>query len=432
MIEIDPADRGDPVDACWRDTRRRSARPRRLSAARSWSSTCGGRVPAVPQRDARCWWTPPTSCPATRRSSASTSATSSTDNARAFVRGLGVPFPSIYDPGSELLLSFPSPFNPRDIPSTVVLDRQGRVAALIRGEIPSKLTLLDAGRGRRRPRMGDWFQQTAFSGSMVARDPGRRPRRAGVLLLAVRDAAAARLPLLHDRALRRRPRRLRGRTRAAAGCSPASSLFVLGFSVVFVGLGVLSASVSRWFFVNSRTLDDRARRARDRARAGLHGTGAAVPARRAGAQGAGRRTGRGADARLPLRSGLDALHRPDAGRHPRRWRLREPGRAAASCSRSTRSGSASRSSLAALAWRRALGAFAFVRRHQQWVTRIGGLMLILIGRAAAHRLVGPGGPLGADPPRHRLRGERVITPRKRLGERAARGALALPQGPRRA
>ena len=29
------------------------------------------------------------------------------------------------------------------MPSTVVLDRQGRVAALIRGEIPSKLTLID-------------------------------------------------------------------------------------------------------------------------------------------------------------------------------------------------------------------------------------------------------------------------------------------------
>ena len=33
-----------------------------------------------------------------------------------------------------------------------------------------------------------------------------------------------------------------------------SSLFVLGFSVVFVGLGVMSAGVSRWFFENSRTL----------------------------------------------------------------------------------------------------------------------------------------------------------------------------------
>lgn len=34
---------------------------------------------------------------------------------------------------------------------------------------------------------------------------------------------------------------------------------------------------------------------------------------------------------------------------------------------------------AALAYRRALGAFAVVRRHQVWVTRIGGIMLVVVG-----------------------------------------------------
>ena len=34
---------------------------------------------------------------------------------------------------------------------------------------------------------------------------------------------------------------------------------------------------------------------------------------------------------------------------------------------------------AGLAYRRALGAFAVIRRHQQWVTRVGGLMLVLVG-----------------------------------------------------
>jgi cytochrome c-type biogenesis protein len=37
--------------------------------------------------------------------------------------------------------------------------------------------------------------------------------------------------------------------------------------------------------------------------------------------------------------------------------------------------------VAALAYRRALGAFALIRRHQQWVTRVGGLMLVLVGLA---------------------------------------------------
>jgi hypothetical protein len=54
-----------------------------------------------------------------------------------------VPYPSLYDPGSEQLLNFPSPVNPRATPSTVVLDREGRIAALISGVVPSKLTLLE-------------------------------------------------------------------------------------------------------------------------------------------------------------------------------------------------------------------------------------------------------------------------------------------------
>jgi cytochrome c-type biogenesis protein len=37
--------------------------------------------------------------------------------------------------------------------------------------------------------------------------------------------------------------------------------------------------------------------------------------------------------------------------------------------------------VAALAYRRVLGAFGLVRRHQQWVTRIGGAMLVVVGLA---------------------------------------------------
>lgn len=66
----------------------------------------------------------------------------STANAAAFEREMGVDYPSIYDPGSETLLKFGryAPYSP---PSTLILDREGRVAALISGEIPSKKTLLD-------------------------------------------------------------------------------------------------------------------------------------------------------------------------------------------------------------------------------------------------------------------------------------------------
>jgi thiol-disulfide isomerase/thioredoxin len=66
----------------------------------------------------------------------------SKDNALGFERTFGVDYPSIYDVGSETLLNFPAPFKPREIPSTMVLDREGRLAVLIRGALPSTLTLV--------------------------------------------------------------------------------------------------------------------------------------------------------------------------------------------------------------------------------------------------------------------------------------------------
>jgi thiol-disulfide isomerase/thioredoxin len=66
----------------------------------------------------------------------------SADNARAFERGLDVDFPSFYDPGSEVLLAFKK-IKPNAIPSTAILDREGRLAALVTGEIDSPVTLRD-------------------------------------------------------------------------------------------------------------------------------------------------------------------------------------------------------------------------------------------------------------------------------------------------
>ena len=65
------------------------------------------------------------------------------DQPRRFEERFGIEYPSLYDPGSTTLLNFPPPYNPREIPSTMVLDRSGRVAALVRGTLPSKLTLLE-------------------------------------------------------------------------------------------------------------------------------------------------------------------------------------------------------------------------------------------------------------------------------------------------
>jgi len=66
----------------------------------------------------------------------------SEDNARAYVRNQEVPYPSLYSPDGAALLSFAGTLNPRSIPSTVVLDTKGRIAASVNGRIPTTQTLL--------------------------------------------------------------------------------------------------------------------------------------------------------------------------------------------------------------------------------------------------------------------------------------------------
>lgn len=55
--------------------------------------------------------------------------------ARAFVENVGIAYPNLSDPDGVLLLAFKGDLNPNAIPSTLVLDRQGRVAARVVGEV---------------------------------------------------------------------------------------------------------------------------------------------------------------------------------------------------------------------------------------------------------------------------------------------------------
>lgn len=64
--------------------------------------------------------------------------------AEAFVRSFEIGFPSIYDPDGALLLGF-GQLPPAAIPSTLIIDQQGRVAARILGET-SALTLIELAR----------------------------------------------------------------------------------------------------------------------------------------------------------------------------------------------------------------------------------------------------------------------------------------------
>ena len=61
--------------------------------------------------------------------------------AQAFQRRFEVPYPSIYDQQGRTLLAFRGTLSPNAIPSTVVIDDQGRVAASVIGEV-SKSTLV--------------------------------------------------------------------------------------------------------------------------------------------------------------------------------------------------------------------------------------------------------------------------------------------------
>jgi thiol-disulfide isomerase/thioredoxin len=63
-------------------------------------------------------------------------------SARAFVRNYDVPYPSVYDEDGSTLLGFRSAMPPSAIPSTLVIDAQGRVAARVLGPVDTG-TLVD-------------------------------------------------------------------------------------------------------------------------------------------------------------------------------------------------------------------------------------------------------------------------------------------------
>jgi cytochrome c-type biogenesis protein len=226
--------------------------------------------------------------------------------------------------------------------------------------------------------MGDWFAQVAGSGSMLLAVP------IAVLAGLVSFFSPCVIPLLPgylsyatglsgaDLADTSAGQPHRGRMLAG------SILFVLGFTVVFVLLGVASASVSLWFFVNETALN---------IALGL----------------------------IAIALGLAFMGLvPLLQRDVRVHRVPAVGLAAAPllgflfglgwtpCIGPTLSvilllaygedtvrggvlmafyslGLGLPFVLAAVAWRRALGALAFLRRHQVWVTRAGGALLVAVG-----------------------------------------------------
>jgi thiol-disulfide isomerase/thioredoxin len=61
--------------------------------------------------------------------------------AEAFVRANKLTYPSIYDPDGKTLLAFAGDLPPSAIPSTMIIDREGRLAVRVLGDI-SRVTLV--------------------------------------------------------------------------------------------------------------------------------------------------------------------------------------------------------------------------------------------------------------------------------------------------
>ena len=226
--------------------------------------------------------------------------------------------------------------------------------------------------------MSGWFSDTAFSGSLVLAIP--------VALLAglVSFLSPCVIPMLpgylsyatglSGEELARGDVR---RSRMLAG----SVLFVLGFSVVFVALGVATGSLATWLQEYSDTLDR------------VLGVLAIVM----GLAFLGVIPWLQRDVRVHKVPAVGLAAAPVLGfLFGLGWTPCIGPTLGAIDTLAWNSGTATRGGvllafysiglgipfiLAAVLWRQALRALKVLRRHQQWVTRIGGLMLIVVGLA---------------------------------------------------
>lgn len=63
--------------------------------------------------------------------------------AQAFERAKHITYPSLFSTDSSALEAFPRAKTPGTVPATMVLDTDGKVAAVIHGAVPSELTLVE-------------------------------------------------------------------------------------------------------------------------------------------------------------------------------------------------------------------------------------------------------------------------------------------------
>jgi thiol-disulfide isomerase/thioredoxin len=142
VTEIAPADRGAVVALTGHDLEGRdldladlSGRPVVLTVWGSWCTPCRAEAPdvvaAARELDGRAHVV------------GINIRDPSADQALSFVRRFDVPYRSFYSPDGRALLALRGTLTPNSIPSFVVLDDRGRVAASIIGRLPSTTTLVD-------------------------------------------------------------------------------------------------------------------------------------------------------------------------------------------------------------------------------------------------------------------------------------------------
>lgn len=141
ITELDPGDRGEPIELAGEDL---EGRPVSLEELRGdvvvvnvWWSGCAPCSAEAP------WLT----SVANRMDGQAVSFVgvnirdNSAANGRAFERNFKIPYPSVYDPTGNAMLAFHGDIPPQAVPATVVLDREGRIAARVLGPLPSETTL---------------------------------------------------------------------------------------------------------------------------------------------------------------------------------------------------------------------------------------------------------------------------------------------------
>lgn len=140
-VEVAPADRGDPVDLAGEDLDGNAVDVAQMRGEvvvvnvwASWCPPCRVEQPDLNEAAAELG--------DRVRFLGINTRDSSDDGARAYVRNLEVTYPSLYSPDGAALLAFAGTLTPRSIPSTVVLDAEGRIAASVNGRVPTTQTLI--------------------------------------------------------------------------------------------------------------------------------------------------------------------------------------------------------------------------------------------------------------------------------------------------